>query len=50
MTGREIRDIKHLKGDTFTTQFIKWFDAEWQRITQMVRESGADLSIPIVKK
>lgn len=50
MTDREIRDIKHAKGEPFTAKFIKDFDRDWTQVTQAIRESGANLSIPIVKR
>ena len=50
MTGREIRDIQLEKGATFTAEFIKDFDREWTQAVKTVRDSGIDLSMPIVKK
>lgn len=50
MTDREIRDIKLEKGATFTTKFIRDFERDWAQVTQDIRKSGADLSIPIAKK
>lgn len=50
MTDREIRDIKLEKGAAFTAKFICDFERDWAQVTQNIRESGADLSIPIVKK
>ena len=46
MSDREIRDIKLEKGATFTTKFI---ERDWLQVTRAIRESGKDLSIPIVK-
>lgn len=50
MTDKAVRDIQHEKGDPFTVKFIRDFDREWTQVTQIIRESGADLSIPIVKR
>lgn len=50
MTQKEIREIQFEKGRTFTTKFIKEFDEEWTQVTQGLKESGADLSLPIAKR
>ena len=49
MSDRDIRDIKLEKGATFTTKFICDFERDWLQVTRAIRESGKDLSIPIVK-
>jgi len=51
MTEKEIREIRMEKGSSqFTTVFIINFEREWGRVTRRIRRSGADLSIPIVRK
>ncbi len=49
MTAKTIREIKFEKGEQFTTKFIKDFDREWEDVTRRIRESGADLHVPIAK-
>lgn len=49
-TDRVIRDIKFEKGEEFSAKFIRDFDRKWTRITSRLKKSGADLSIPLVKK
>lgn len=50
LTDRAIRDIKFEKGEQFSAKFIRDFDSRWTRITSRLKRSGADLSIPIVKR
>lgn len=50
LTDRAIRDIKLEKGAQFSAKFIRDFDGEWTRATSRLRRSGADLSIPLVKR
>ena len=49
ITPDEVRDIQFTKGAAFSTKFIHDFKREWAQVTQAVRKSGKDLSIPIVK-
>lgn len=50
LTDRVIRDIKFEKGEQFSAKFIRDFDRKWTRVTNRLRRSGADLSIPLVKR
>lgn len=50
MTEREIKEIRIVKGNQFTTIFILNFEREWGRVTKKIKKSGANLSIPIVRR
>lgn len=45
ITDKTIRDIKFEKGGTFSTEFILYFEREWNEVTQMFRNGRNDIEI-----
>ena len=50
MTEREMKEIRMVKGSQFTMIFVINFEKEWGNVTKMIKKSGVDLSIPIVRR
>ena len=41
MTAEQIKSIKWVKGEgKFTTQFILWFDEEWNKAIRIWKKKG----------